>query len=78
MYPKAMNDTKGHLLGDLFVFNFAISVNETLQTLQKEGKAEHVGKSPNNAGLWIKGSTAFAEFARTQEVKGQEPTEVGS
>jgi hypothetical protein len=56
----------------------AISVNDTLQTLQKEGKAAYVGKSPNNAGLWLKASTAFAEFARTQEVKGQEPTEVGS
>jgi hypothetical protein len=55
----------------------AISVNDTLQTLQKEGKAAYVGKAPNNAGLWLKASTGFAEFAarmQEEEVKGQEAT----
>ncbi|MCU1249379.1 MAG: hypothetical protein JWQ49_2408 [Edaphobacter sp.] len=52
----------------------AISVNDTLNTLQKENKVSFLGKSPSNAGLWLKASNKFAEFASTQEVKGQEAT----
>ncbi|HTC74895.1 MAG TPA: hypothetical protein VK684_04935 [Edaphobacter sp.] len=56
----------------------AISVNDTLNTLQKENKVSFVGKSPSNAGLWLKASK-FAEFVSSiQEVKGQEAAEAAS
>ncbi|HWZ01950.1 MAG TPA: hypothetical protein VNX17_12745 [Edaphobacter sp.] len=53
----------------------AISVNDTLNTLQKENKVRFVGKSPSNAGLWLKASKEFEIFVTTAgEVKGQEAT----
>jgi hypothetical protein len=56
----------------------AISVNDTLQTLQKENKVRFMGRSSSNAGLWLKASLSFAEFVRTQEAKGQEAPEGAS
>jgi hypothetical protein len=49
----------------------AISVNDTLQTLQAEGKAKHVGKTSSNAGLWIK---TEKNYEKTQEKEAAEAT----
>ena len=80
--PVTPQELAERIMATGFVFQTktpAISVNDTLQTLQKEGKAAYIGKASNNAGLWLKAnSTGFAEFVRMQEVKGQEAAEAAS
>jgi hypothetical protein len=79
--PLTPQELAERIMATGFVFRTktpAISVNETLQTLHKENKVSFLGKSPSNAGLWLKASTAFDEFARMQEVKDEEAAEAAS